>query len=98
MDGDGGMLTRTCTHEHVQDGRTALILAAAFGHADCVRVLLDAGADKNVKSNVRVRAFACAVWSRACCVSSVVCNDCEWSFCVIQCAWVQASFFAHVLF
>ena len=27
--------------------------AAAYGHADCVRVLLDAGADKEVKDYVR---------------------------------------------
>jgi ankyrin repeat protein len=34
-------------------GRTALILAADQGHVDCARLLLDAGADKNVKTNVR---------------------------------------------
>ena len=37
-----------------QDGRTALIYAAANGHADCARLLLDAGADKEAKCNVRV--------------------------------------------
>jgi hypothetical protein len=39
-----------------QDGWTALMCAARFGHADCARLLLDAGADKNAKSNVRARA------------------------------------------
>ncbi len=39
-----------------QDGRTALILAARWGHADCARLLLDAGADKEVKSDVRASA------------------------------------------
>ncbi len=36
-----------------QDGRTALIEADKMGHADCVRLLLDAGADKNAANNVR---------------------------------------------
>ena len=35
-----------------QDGRTALIWAAIGGHADCVRLLLDAGADRNAQENV----------------------------------------------
>jgi ankyrin repeat protein len=39
---------------HVQDGDTALIGAAAKGHTDCVRLLIDAGADKDVRTNVRV--------------------------------------------
>ena len=38
-----------------QYGYTVLILAADHGHADCVRLLLDAGADKNAKGNVRRR-------------------------------------------
>jgi ankyrin repeat protein len=36
-----------------QDGRTALIYAAIYTHADCARLLLDAGADKNAKNKVR---------------------------------------------
>jgi ankyrin repeat protein len=32
---------------------TALTDAAHNGHADCVRLLVEAGADKEVKSNVR---------------------------------------------
>ncbi len=39
-----------------QDGYTALIWAARNGHADCARLLLHAGADKNAKNNVRARA------------------------------------------
>ena len=39
-----------------QDGWTALIRAGYNGHADCVRLLLDAGADKNAKANVRASA------------------------------------------
>ncbi len=44
-----------------QDGVTALICAAAHGRADFARLLLDAGANKNAKDNVR--ASACGgVW------------------------------------
>ena len=39
-----------------QSGYTALIYAAHYGRADCARLLLDAGADKNAKANVRARA------------------------------------------
>ncbi len=37
-----------------QIGSTALIFAAHNGRADCVRLLLDAGADKDAKDKVRV--------------------------------------------
>ncbi len=52
---------RSCFHPLVlslflqcgaQDGYTALICAAENGHADCSRLLLDAGADQNAKSEV----------------------------------------------
>ena len=36
-----------------QDGDTALNEAARNGHADCARLLLNAGADKEAKNNVR---------------------------------------------
>ncbi len=39
-----------------QYGRTALIGAAMKGHADCARLLLEAGADTNAKANVRASA------------------------------------------
>ena len=39
-----------------QDGMTALIRAAGYGHADCMQLLLDAGADKNAQDKVRARA------------------------------------------
>jgi hypothetical protein len=42
-----------------QFGRTALILAAARGHADCVQLLIDAGADKEAKDRVRCRPLFC---------------------------------------
>ncbi len=37
-----------------QRGSTALICAALNGRADCVRLLIDAGADKDAKDHVRV--------------------------------------------
>ena len=40
-----------------QTGRTALIEAAASGRADCVRLLIEAGADKEAKTNVRVGRY-----------------------------------------
>jgi hypothetical protein len=44
--GDGGGDT---VASNAQNGLTALLLAAQKGHADCVRLLLDAGADANAK-------------------------------------------------
>ncbi len=38
---------------HAQDGWTALMYAARVNHSDCVRLLLDAGADTNVKDKAR---------------------------------------------
>ena len=38
---------------HTQDGDTALIYAAFHGKTDCVRLLVDGGADKEAKNNVR---------------------------------------------
>ncbi len=54
----------------VQDGRTALMCAADIGYADCVRMLLDAGADKEAKDNVRYQY--CNLWEG--CVSVHVCH------------------------
>ncbi len=48
--GGGRRYTLFC---QTQDGHTALILASANSRADCVRLLIDAGADKEAKSNVR---------------------------------------------
>ncbi len=36
-----------------QEGFTALLYAARHGHAHCVRLLIERGADKEVKSTVR---------------------------------------------
>jgi ankyrin repeat protein len=43
-----------------QDERTALMAAAFRGHADCVRLLLDAGANGLAKDKVCVRLYVCA--------------------------------------
>ena len=39
---------------HAQWDGTALSQAAGYGHADCVRMLVDAGADMSVQDMVRV--------------------------------------------
>ena len=39
--------------QHMHSRRTALLMAAANGRTDCVRALLDAGADKNARNRVR---------------------------------------------
>ena len=51
--GDGIGTFGTLTHTLSQGGWTALMRAAIEGHADCVRLLLDAGADMDAKHNVR---------------------------------------------
>ena len=38
----------------LQDGMTALMYAAHEGHTECVRQLIDAGADKEAMTSVRV--------------------------------------------
>ncbi len=43
----------------LQGGNTALIWAAGHGRADCVRLLIDAGADKEAKDYVRRRLLLC---------------------------------------
>ncbi len=42
-----------------QDGNTALMWAAEYGRAECVRLLIDAGADKEAEDNVRRRSLFC---------------------------------------
>jgi ankyrin repeat protein len=40
---------------HIQYGYTALIYAAANGHAPCEKLLLEAGADTDAQKDVRIR-------------------------------------------
>jgi len=47
-------------HLILQDGAAALMMAADNGHSDCVRMLIDAGADKEAKSKVRIDRFVAA--------------------------------------
>jgi ankyrin repeat protein len=42
---------------NAQVGATALIWAASGGHANCVRLLLDAGADTEAKNQARGRSL-----------------------------------------
>jgi ankyrin repeat protein len=43
----------------LQDGWTALMYAAQDGRAECVRLLINAGADKEAKDNVRRWKLLC---------------------------------------
>jgi hypothetical protein len=56
------MCERLRVFVHVQFGWTVLMRATANGQVDCARMLLDAGADKDATSNVRVGrcVFCCA--------------------------------------
>ena len=42
-----------------QEGSTVLVMAAANGRADCVRLLIDAGADMEAKDKVLLRSLIC---------------------------------------
>ena len=44
-----------------QSGWTALIFAAEKGHVDCARLLIDTGADKDARNNVRRWVLLCRV-------------------------------------
>ena len=48
-------------HTRAQNGNTALLIAGYLGRTDCVQLLLDAGADKEAKDEVRCRSAASAV-------------------------------------
>ncbi len=54
--GDACACICCATYDCLQDNRTALIWASFHGRADCVRLLLGAGADKNAKDKVRGRS------------------------------------------
>ena len=47
---------RLLTHR-TQRGWTALIIAVVYGRADCVRLLIDAGADKDARTKVSISLF-----------------------------------------
>jgi hypothetical protein len=40
---------------NLQSASTPLVDAAQYGHAECVRLLLESGAEKEAKDNVRDR-------------------------------------------
>ena len=46
----------TSTHTHVQDGYTALLLAADEGHEDVVQLLIEVDADPDLQDEVIYRS------------------------------------------
>jgi hypothetical protein len=62
---------RVCENTFAQGGRTVLIHAVFQDRVDCARLLLDAGADKEAKDEVRSRSAASAVF-RPCGLGLVV--------------------------
>ena len=46
-------------HMSLQEGWTALMMALKAGHMECVQVLLDKGADVNMKKKVRSVILHC---------------------------------------
>jgi hypothetical protein len=68
-------------HAETQDGFSALICAAQNGHSDCVRLLVEVGADKEAKKNV----------SYAACFISLECVWCSKLY-----AYLFSSFFSYV--
>ena len=68
--GCGRYFWNSCiAHARLQRQCTALILAAQFGHLECVRLLLDGGADIDATNMVRVK-LCC--WSYSCTIHMIV--------------------------
>ena len=53
------MFTCSSSLDSVQDGFTALMVAAQNGHCEVVRMLLEAKADVNIKTNVSDVSYWC---------------------------------------
>ena len=47
-----------------QSGHTALNYAAEQGHFRCMSLLMEYGADKDIKANVRIQNFSSAIFGR----------------------------------
>jgi len=45
-----------CTHPHIQDGMTALHIAAACEHENVLELLLEANTDPDIKDEVKFAA------------------------------------------
>ena len=59
------MFTHSYSLDSVQDGSTALLVAAEKGHCSVVRMLLEAKADVNIRNNVSERCSSDGVWALA---------------------------------
>ena len=69
------MFTYSYSLDSVQDGSTALLVAAQEGHCSVVRMLLEAKADVNMKNNVSESCFSDDVCALA--ESSINCLWCQ---------------------
>ncbi len=56
------MFTCSSSHDSVQGGATALLVAAQNGHCEVVRMLLEAKADVNIKANVSDVYWICVCY------------------------------------
>ena len=59
----------------LQEGSTALMMASAAGHMECVQVLLDKGADVNMQSKVSGVIIHCVHAMRSMYPESPVVNE-----------------------
>jgi hypothetical protein len=64
-----------------QSGCSALICAATMGRADCVRLLIDAGANKDIMNNVRIGRCSMEriLVSLSCCFFHFLCQRELWT-------------------
>jgi hypothetical protein len=83
-----------CCESNSQSGWTALINAGYMGRADCVRLLIDAGADKDARNNVRRRCLIClSLFLFA--HHYLQFPHFEWYLALLINSWFSSSFFFH---
>ena len=76
------MFTHSYSLDSVQNGSTALLVAAEKGHCSVVRMLLEAKADVNIRNNVSERCSSDGVCALALIVLFGCINN---HLCIIMC-------------